>query len=76
MGIGRGVPRYKRSGSGCSAIEGFSRAHAILGASDACIATHPSDMAVVMTVLEARIELLDADQRTRSRTLAQAAQVG
>jgi xanthine dehydrogenase YagS FAD-binding subunit len=63
-------------GSGCSAIEGFSRAHAILGASDACIATHPSDMAVVMTVLEARIELLDADQRTRSRTLAQAAQVG
>jgi CO/xanthine dehydrogenase FAD-binding subunit len=47
-------------GSGCSAIGGFNRIHAILGASEACIATHPSDMAVAMTALEARIELLDA----------------
>ncbi|QTZ90277.1 FAD binding domain-containing protein [Streptomyces auratus] len=56
----------KRSpGSGCSAIGGFNRIHAILGASDACIATHPSDMAVAMTALEAEIELLDADGSVR-----------
>jgi len=52
-------------GSGCSAIGGFNRGHAILGASDACIATHPSDMAVAMTALEAEIELLGADQAVR-----------
>lgn len=52
-------------GSGCAAIGGFNRIHAILGASDACIATHPSDMAVAMTVLEAQIELLDAEQSVR-----------
>jgi xanthine dehydrogenase YagS FAD-binding subunit len=51
--------------SGCSAIGGFNRIHAILGVSEACIATHPSDMAVAMTALEARIELLDADQSVR-----------
>jgi xanthine dehydrogenase YagS FAD-binding subunit len=52
-------------GSGCSAIGGFNRIHAILGVSDACIATHPSDMAVAMTVLEAQVELLDADGSAR-----------
>jgi xanthine dehydrogenase YagS FAD-binding subunit len=52
-------------GSGCSAIGGFNRSHAILGASDACIATHPSDMAVAMRVLEAQIELLGPDQSAR-----------
>ncbi len=52
-------------GSGCSAIGGFNRAHAILGASDACIATHPSDMAVAMTALDAQIELLGVDQARR-----------
>ncbi|HET9001465.1 MAG TPA: xanthine dehydrogenase family protein subunit M [bacterium] len=52
-------------GSGCAAIGGFNRIHAILGASDACIATHPSDMAVALTALEAQIELLGADQTTR-----------
>src|SRR5919108_3098845 len=52
-------------GSGCSAIGGFNPIHAILGASDACIATHPSDMAVAMTALEAQIELLGADQAVR-----------
>ncbi|MBC8038004.1 MAG: FAD binding domain-containing protein, partial [Rhizobiales bacterium] len=42
-------PCNKREpGSGCSAIGGFARMHAILGASDQCIATHPSDMAVAM----------------------------
>jgi xanthine dehydrogenase YagS FAD-binding subunit len=52
-------------GSGCAAIGGINRIHAILGASDACIATHPSDMAVAMVALEARIELLGADDATR-----------
>ncbi|GAA3049753.1 xanthine dehydrogenase family protein subunit M [Pseudonocardia yunnanensis] len=60
------APCNKRDpGSGCSAIGGFNRIHAILGASDACIATHPSDMAVAMTVLDAEIELLDADGAQR-----------
>jgi xanthine dehydrogenase YagS FAD-binding subunit len=52
-------------GTGCSAIGGFNRGLAILGASDACIATHPSDMAVAMTTLDAQIELLNGDQTTR-----------
>jgi xanthine dehydrogenase YagS FAD-binding subunit len=55
----------RNPGSGCSAIGGFNRIHAILGASDACIAVHPSDMAVAMTVLDARIELLDPKGSTR-----------
>lgn len=47
----------REPGSGCAAIGGINRSHAILGASDACIATHPSDMAVAMTVLDAQIEV-------------------
>lgn len=47
-------------GSGCAAIDGHNRTHAILGTSDHCIATHPSDMAVAMTALEARIHILGA----------------
>lgn len=46
----------RQSGSGCSAIGGFNRIHAVLGASDQCIAVHPSDMAVAMRVLDAQIE--------------------
>ncbi|HEU4615065.1 MAG TPA: xanthine dehydrogenase family protein subunit M [Kofleriaceae bacterium] len=45
-------------GAGCAALRGFNRNHAILGASNACIATHPSDMAVAMVALDARLELL------------------
>ena len=52
-------------GAGCSAIGGLNRIHAILGASDACIAVHPSDMAVAMMVLDAQIELLGANGSTR-----------
>src|SRR5262249_37514500 len=52
-------------GSGCAAIGGFNRSHAILGASDACIAVHPSDMAVALAALDAEIELLGADQAVR-----------
>jgi xanthine dehydrogenase YagS FAD-binding subunit len=52
----------KRSpGTGCAALNGFNRMHAILGSSDACIATHPSDMAVAMAALDADIEVLGAD---------------
>jgi xanthine dehydrogenase YagS FAD-binding subunit len=48
------TPCNKREpGSGCSAIEGFNKNHAVLGASEHCVATHPSDMAVAMTALEA-----------------------
>jgi xanthine dehydrogenase YagS FAD-binding subunit len=46
----------RQPGSGCSAIGGFSRQHAIVGVSDACIATHPSDMAVAMRALDAKVE--------------------
>lgn len=52
-------------GSGCSAINGYSRQHAIVGASDACIATHPSDMAVAMRVLDAEVETIRPDGTTR-----------
>ena len=50
------MPCNKRApGSGCSAIEGINRMHAILGASAHCIATHPSDMCVALAALEARV---------------------
>src|SRR5215469_16455533 len=42
-------------GTGCAALDGFHRTHAILGTSDHCIATHPSDMCVAMAALEATI---------------------
>jgi len=44
-------------GSGCGALEGISRNHAILGASAACIATHPSDMCVALAALRARVRV-------------------
>jgi xanthine dehydrogenase YagS FAD-binding subunit len=50
------TPCNKRApGSGCSAISGINRMHAILGASEHCIATHPSDMCVALAALEARV---------------------
>jgi len=58
-------------GSGCSAIDGFNRNHAILGASEACIATHPSDMAVALAALEARVELLGPNEVERTVSLAE-----
>ena len=49
-------PCNKRDpGSGCSAIEGFSRGHAVLGTSEHCIAAHPSDAAVALAALDARV---------------------
>jgi xanthine dehydrogenase YagS FAD-binding subunit len=57
-------PCNKRSpGSGCSAIGGFNRIHAIVGASDECIAVHPSDMAVAMRALDAQVETVSATGR-------------
>lgn len=62
----RAMPCNKREpGTGCAALGGLNRIHAILGASDQCIAVHPSDMAVAMAVLEAEIETIDAHGRTR-----------
>jgi xanthine dehydrogenase YagS FAD-binding subunit len=60
----------RKPGSGCAAIGGFSRNHAIVGASEACIATHPSDMAVAMRVLDARIETVRPDGATRDIAIA------
>ena len=55
-------PCNKRApGSGCSAREGYHRELAILGASEACIATHPSDMAVALAALDAVVRVLGAD---------------
>ena len=52
------TPCNKRApGSGCSAIGGVNRIHAILGASDACIAVHPSDMCVALAALDAEVEV-------------------
>ncbi|WP_137752186.1 xanthine dehydrogenase family protein subunit M [Sphingopyxis sp. L1A2A] len=65
------MPCNKRKpGSGCAAIGGFSRLHAIVGASDACIATHPSDMAVAMRALDAWVETVDGAGKTRSVPVA------
>jgi xanthine dehydrogenase YagS FAD-binding subunit len=57
-------------GSGCSALAGFNRIHAILGTSEQCIASHPSDMAVAMRVLDAQVETLMADGEQRTMALA------
>src|SRR5437016_11054829 len=47
-------------GSGCAAMEGYNRIHAVLGGSDKCVATHPSDMAVAMMALDATVQILGA----------------
>ncbi|MDH6221091.1 FAD binding domain-containing protein [Streptomyces pseudovenezuelae] len=51
----------REPGSGCAALHGVNRTHAILGTSDACVATHPSDVAVAFAALEARVHLLGPD---------------
>ena len=48
----------RTAGSGCDAIEGFNRIHAILGTSPQCIATHPSDMCVALVALDATVNLV------------------
>jgi xanthine dehydrogenase YagS FAD-binding subunit len=58
-----------KPGSGCDALEGFNRIHAIMGASDACIATHPSDMCVALAALDSRVMAVGkSGQRTLNFT--------
>ena len=65
------MPCNKRKpGSGCSAIGGFTRHHAIVGQSEACIATHPSDMAVAMRALDATVETVRPDGSKRTIPIA------
>jgi xanthine dehydrogenase YagS FAD-binding subunit len=53
-------------GSGCAALAGLNRMNAVLGVTDDCIAAHPSDMAVAMTVLDAQVETIAPDGVTRT----------
>ncbi|RZL08320.1 MAG: xanthine dehydrogenase family protein subunit M, partial [Rubrivivax sp.] len=60
----------RQPGSGCSAIGGVSRQLAVVGTSQACIATHPSDMAVAMRVLDATVETVQPDGQARRIPIA------
>ncbi|MBW8815334.1 MAG: xanthine dehydrogenase family protein subunit M [Caulobacterales bacterium] len=60
----------RKPGSGCSAIGGVSRQLAVVGASPACIATHPSDMAVALRALDAVVETVDAKGMARAIPIA------
>ena len=61
----------RQPGSGCAAIGGFSRQHAVMGVSEACIATHPSDMAVAMRALDATVETINPDGSVRKIPIAE-----
>jgi xanthine dehydrogenase YagS FAD-binding subunit len=61
----------RQPGSGCAALGGVSRQHAVVGSSEACIATHPSDMAVAMRALDATVETVRPDGSTRSIPIAE-----
>ena len=66
------LPCNKRKpGSGCAAIGGVTRQHAVIGSSEACIATHPSDMAVAMRALDATVETVGPGRATRSIPIAE-----
>ena len=56
----------RQPGSGCDALDGFNRGHAVLGVSEHCIATHPSDMCVALAVLDADVHTVQPDGTTRS----------
>ena len=60
----------RQPGSGCSAIGGYSRQLGVIGTSDSCIATNPSDMAVAMRVLDASIETVDGSGQKRTIAIA------
>ncbi|MBA9060825.1 xanthine dehydrogenase YagS FAD-binding subunit [Methylobacterium fujisawaense] len=65
------MPCNKREpGSGCAAIGGFNRIMAVVGASESCIATNPSDMAVAMRALDATVETMDPAGQTRRIPIA------
>uniref|UniRef100_UPI00310185FF FAD binding domain-containing protein n=1 Tax=Neorhizobium sp. EC2-8 TaxID=3129230 RepID=UPI00310185FF len=61
----------RQPGSGCSAIGGFTRQHAVVGVSEACIASHPSDMAIAMRALDAIVETVKADGNRRAIPIAE-----
>lgn len=56
--------------SGCAAISGINRQLGVIGTSDACIATNPGDMAVALRLLDAVVETVDADGKTRAISIA------
>ena len=60
----------RQPGSGCGALHGFNRPHAVIGSSDACIATHPSDMAVAMRALDATVETVGSGGTARRIPIA------
>jgi xanthine dehydrogenase YagS FAD-binding subunit len=60
----------RQPGSGCAALGGVNRQHGVLGVSDACIATHPSDMAVAMRALDATVETVRPDGKVRTIPIA------
>ena len=60
----------RQPGSGCSGIDGVSRSLAVIGSSEACIATHPGDMAIAMRVLDATVETVDAKGTERKIAIA------
>jgi xanthine dehydrogenase YagS FAD-binding subunit len=60
----------RQPGSGCAALDGINRQHAVIGSSDSCIATNPSDMAVAMRALDAKIETVRPDGATRRIPIA------
>lgn len=60
----------RRPGSGCAALHGFSRQLGVIGTSGACIATHPSDMAIAMRALDASVETIKADGSKRAIPIA------
>ena len=65
------APGNKRTpGAGCAALDGHNRMHAILGADAACIATHPSDMAVALVALDAQVRIATAGGTVREIQLA------
>ncbi len=57
-------------GTGCAALQGFSRQLAVIGSSNACIATHPSDMAIAMQALDATVETVQPDGTSRTIPIA------
>ncbi len=60
----------RQPGSGCAAIGGYNRPLGVIGTSEACIATHPSDMAIAMRVLDATVETMKPDGSARSIPIA------
>ena len=61
----------RKPGSGCAAIGGINRSLGVIGVSDSCIATHPSDMAIAMRALDAVVETVCADGSTRKVPIAE-----